>query len=726
MINKLLNGKSITFIAGLLLIVLPVFCLLYAQGTAVMRVNRIFSGVVDNGGQGDFNYSGGWFPADYDCIGCGMREELGIAVTGGSIITMARNWKNPKTGDIIPYAVIKPSDNLSLGEVTEPIENYIRYSYPQLKIDWTDYTLNDFGVVDHTKLVGTSDQTVTVTYRNDMGVEIKRTIFAWGQQYHDDYIVVDLVLTNASDDTLKDFWVALYNSWAYWDFAKGDNPDVDIYGNIGGYMLLDWCHYYGSRPGDSLRVWYLYQADHPTQDGDQMGLPVYTQDGRLLTCNMLYYTILHASKEPYENDAQDINDPLQPRATSAFSDFVMKFNWGDIKAREHMYKILTGEYWANSKQLIEDRIPGTFHRINNDEQGSPDFRCIEGFSIQSPWHKAWSGFGPYKNFAPGQKIHIVYATGIQGLRLKKEKWVGERWLNETLENPPELPNDETGYFPENFAFPEGASEMDKIKDRWISTVIDSIHKSCSRIKWNYEHNWQIPGSPPPPDSVITTGYGDGVEIKWSCFEAEAKEYFYGYRILKKIGRMDTVFYELAKFLPKDSLELGEVHAWKDTNILFGASYYYYVQTGYVVNESHPNYSYAYPETKGKILWSNRLWVPNLIPVKPPRPPQDDLNKIVIAPNPYNIKDPLLGGYGVSDEGYRLIMFFNLPPVCKIRIYSESGDLVKTIIHDSPSRTGMETWDMLNDNQQAISSGVYIVVFEKPNGEVSYQKLVVVR
>ena len=100
--------------------------------------------------------------------------------------------------------------------------------------------------------------------------------------------------------------------------------------------------------------------------------------------------------------------------------------------------------------------------------------------------------------------------------------------------------------------------------------------------------------------------------------------------------------------------------------------------------------------------------------------------IRIAPNPYNINDPLVRQKYVSSD-YRGIEFYNLPDVVTIRIYTENGDLIKKLNNDSPViKDGNLRWDMLTDNQQVISSGVYIAVFQKPNGEISYQKFIVIR
>ena len=135
---------------------------------------------------------------------------------------------------------------------------------------------------------------------------------------------------------------------------------------------------------------------------------------------------------------------------------------------------------------------------------------------------------------------------------------------------------------------------------------------------------------------------------------------------------------------------------------------------------------ADPTTRGKILYSSRLWIPNILSVKPPKLASENMSMIRIVPNPYNINDPLVRSLYASKDG-RQINFYNLPPVVTIRIYSENGDLVKTIEHNSPvEQDGSEFWDMLTDNQQVISSGVYIASFQKADGEKSFQKFIVIR
>jgi hypothetical protein len=66
----------------------------------------------------------------------------------------------------------------------------------------------------------------------------------------------------------------------------------------------------------------------------------------------------------------------------------------------------------------------------------------------------------------------------------------------------------------------------------------------------------------------------------------------------------------------------------------------------------------------------------------------------------------------------------LPAVCTIRIYTERGDLVKTIEHTDGS--GDELWDSTTSYRQVIVSGVYIAVFTTPDGKSAMRKFIVIR
>ena len=77
------------------------------QNSCVLKANRAWCGMYENGGDGQFNYPSTFFPADYNCMGPSF--ETGQAHTGSNIITAAKDWTDPN-GVAIPKAVIKPVD----------------------------------------------------------------------------------------------------------------------------------------------------------------------------------------------------------------------------------------------------------------------------------------------------------------------------------------------------------------------------------------------------------------------------------------------------------------------------------------------------------------------------------------------------------------------------------------------------------------------------------------
>jgi hypothetical protein len=703
----------------------------HADGKSVIiKVNRVVVGVYDHGDtwQQTPRYSAGWFPADYNCQGldCSYSPSFGPYRIG------ATNWYGPgeeggqvvwKVWPVATFTAYKSAyDENDI--VVQPMTNFVRWQLPDNYAKGINVQIaSHWGTPDASKMIGTSDQVVEVVTENMAGIQVHRKLFAWSQQYHDNYVVCDYTITNNSDSTITDVYLSMREVFHGIARAVGGNPAIP---SAQRPNQMPWGHYYGAKPGDSLRIYYEYSADDPELSGDQMGYPVYTQDGRLSASDIHFFAILHASKEPYTDPANDIDDPIQPTVTAHYNGERVSYTpapgelpgWQPGETGVN-YGVIAG--FAFKDQEIEGQYEGTHHRQNNDEQGNSDYTCLgNGFDKNHVWNARNASFGPYETIDVGESIHIVFISGFCGLGLKKAKEVGEKWLNGTIQDPPGIPNPRTGFFPENFAFPPDATEKDKIKDRWISTVIDSIHKTVSRAKWNFEHDWQVPMAPPPTNQAII-GSGAGVEITWSNPEAEALPNFDGYRIMRSVGYVDTVFFE--EVHRTDATDKQAEHYWADPSVLFGASYYYYVQAGVKVAENDPN---AYPSTRGKMLWSGRMWSTTNNPVESERL-CGVLDSIRIVPNPYNLKDPLWSKYGLENlDDPRRIMFFNLPEVCTIKIFTENLDLVKTIEHtEFPVSTGYEKWDMLTENQQAIASGVYIVVFQS-EGAVSYQKLLVAR
>ncbi|MBI2420110.1 MAG: T9SS type A sorting domain-containing protein, partial [Ignavibacteriales bacterium] len=96
----------------------------------------------------------------------------------------------------------------------------------------------------------------------------------------------------------------------------------------------------------------------------------------------------------------------------------------------------------------------------------------------------------------------------------------------------------------------------------------------------------------------------------------------------------------------------------------------------------------------------------------------NLANISVYPNPY---------YGIHklENGLnnQWVQFTNLPPTCTIRIYSLSGEPVRKIDRTDAGST-FQNWDLRNNGNQNIASGMYIVHVDIPGVGTKVLKLAV--
>ncbi|MDP2884788.1 MAG: hypothetical protein Q8P51_07200 [Ignavibacteria bacterium] len=93
--------------------------------------------------------------------------------------------------------------------------------------------------------------------------------------------------------------------------------------------------------------------------------------------------------------------------------------------------------------------------------------------------------------------------------------------------------------------------------------------------------------------------------------------------------------------------------------------------------------------------------------------QNDLDKVAVVPNPYvgaASWEPQTSSVG---RGERRVFFIHLPRECTIRIYTLSGHLVQTIMHNSTIDDGQEPWNLVSRDGMNIAYGVYVFQVEAP-------------
>jgi hypothetical protein len=141
---------------------------------------------------------------------------------------------------------------------------------------------------------------------------------------------------------------------------------------------------------------------------------------------------------------------------------------------------------------------------------------------------------------------------------------------------------------------------------------------------------------------------------------------------------------------------GSETEYTDADVVRGESYHYAVTA---VDDGTQNTDGVIPgQQLESSIYANRSQVA-AIPFLPGEPTSD---KVKVVPNPF-----IVGGGEFNFTGDdNQILFANLPPYCTLRIYTSTGDLIKTIEHSSGSAD--EIWDQVTESTQYVASGVYIL------------------
>ncbi len=122
---------------------------------------------------------------------------------------------------------------------------------------------------------------------------------------------------------------------------------------------------------------------------------------------------------------------------------------------------------------------------------------------------------------------------------------------------------------------------------------------------------------------------------------------------------------------------------------------------------------------------------------------ENSKKVGVYPNPYSTS----AAWDGNTSRTRKLNFYNLPNRCEIYIYTNSGDLVATLTHDSKKykgegigwtnnfgnleRTymsgGEHSWDLLSDSKTQLTSGIYLfTVKDLQSGEVQSGKFAIIK
>jgi hypothetical protein len=398
--------------------------------------------------------------------------------------------------------------------------------------------------------------------------------------------------------------------------------------------------------------------------------------GRLGNAQFIGTVTLHADRSA--TDTTD--DPSQPSTTLYVgSDDALNSNNDQfsIPKMQLEYALMSSGHMSprHADRVVPD---GNFNKQTNDPSVGSDGRSSSGGQSSA------DGYGPY-TLAPGQSMKIIMAEGASGLSRERCIAIGRQ-------------------------FKTGAITAIAKNDS-VLTGRDSLFQTFARAMANYNSGYNIPQPPLPPKDLSVTSSGDKVQLSWGVYDAGDPN-LRGFQVYRCVGRPDGLYTLVATLQPTD-------RGFSDVSVARGPANFYYV-----VSMGSPNVVNNGTTPLGAVLTSNRIFAQSFDPAYLKRQAGQSMDSIRIVPNPYSIASDvtrLRFGQNESDK----IAFFNIPGYCKIKVYTEVGELIKEIDHNDGS--GDAYWYSNTSSGQVIVSGIYIVVFENTQtGQRVIRKLAVIR
>jgi hypothetical protein len=568
------------------------------------------------------------------------------------------------------------------------------------------------------------DRIITNILNTSMGVTVKHRVYISSQQYHDNYWLHEYTFYNTGnidyDDeielpnqTIKDFYFGGIKRYA-------TSQEGALYARTQQAWGADnWVHHFGedydeyisgNSSADSLRGFYSWLGQGVSLAFNSVGAPHTRGNGRLAAPQFAGMAILHADKSP----SDEADDPQQPHIIgwhkgdgipsisgsvgelypiSGLNQTGARYLWEMLDGSGSAIYATQTEKMDKNHSIADQKQPQDME--NNDVGGAAG-----SFSV-----------GPY-NLAFGDSVKMIYMEGVNGISRELCEIVGANWLKK-YKNPNYAGDYSQLPFPPSVAGEAitPVNDYDYYKDSWVYTGKDSILRSMSRANRVVKNNLSLPSPPQPPPMFYVNSGGDRIMLSWTPSPSESEADFAGYAIFRSAGRPDTVYSKIAD-LPPGSTNFDDYTASR------GISYFYYISA---YNDGSKNPGITNP--KG-VLYSNRAYTQTLFPAYLQRAQGLDMANIRIVPNPFNINNrEQQFGSGIDKDK---IMFYNIPGKCIIRVYTERGDLVKTLEHTDGS--GDHAWNSVSSTRQIVVSGLYIAhievtedISDSDTGDLLYQK-----
>jgi hypothetical protein len=442
---------------------------------------------------------------------------------------------------------------------------------------------------------------------------------------------------------------------------------------------------------NNLVITYGWDGDHPdvqtflsggglfNDTGEPRWKPI--ADGNLVSTPYSGFTLLHCDNTPDDQSDRTVNNPFGSYVRINFTNYRGDAQWPGNRTTWN-YFITPGPQTTYEVSTFEDGTDLNPTTIEGDQPG-----------------QVWGGW----NLQKDDSVTIVHAIGSGSITREEARTFGMAWAN--WYDKGDVPE---AYY--NDRILGNVLATDEVKSQIVSRGKDSLRIALQRSQELWENNLDCPRPYPAPDLYVNSG-PYSVNLEWDDVESKyGTEYpelgqVLSYRIYRKKGNLmdeyptdsgKNLYWEMIADVPVSELVRNGIYfTYSDMGLTPGEDYHYAVTA---VSNIPAGIDGTGPFLESS-KWSNR----SIIAVQPFVPGKSILDSIVVVPNPYYVQGQLMN---FASDNNRL-MFANLPPFCKLRIYNVAGDLIHTISHQSGS--SVEFWDQITESNQYIASGVYVLV-----------------
>ncbi len=516
------------------------------------------------------------------------------------------------------------------------------------------------------------------------------------------------------EQTLEDLYIHFQRRHTYSGQIVGSEWGANVMNDIVGDGVNDY--------GMDFHSMYTWLGNSPGSPFDPLGYPVWEENwttdynpadttGRLNETAFIGMVHLHADASAGdETDDPGMmsmrgylgaDDPLTA-ANDAFSASQMQQEYNFMSEARGTPFMTPHHAYVVDPPKEGETPPENF--LSPD--GAPKLDDAGGMQA------AWS-YGPY-TLEHGESVHIMFAEGASGLSTQHAVEVGRQW------------KEAAGHVEENtdpsapITLNMNGTDVTMTKNEWWWTGQDSLFQMFERARAHYNAGLgSIPEPPRPPRTFTVTSGVDRITLEWTTYDdGPTRTGWELYRTRHRYqGAVEDDFqYELVEELPPDAT------SYEDSDVSRGINYFYYlVAVGEVVTD---DVTFETPQTVK--LRSSRYYSQTYDPAVLKRPPKS-LDRAQVVPNPFNLgAEQNLRWPDVQDK----LAFMDIPGYCRIQIYSEIGEHIRTIEHTDGS--GDETWDLQTYAGQLVVSGIYFAVIEEldqngnATGDQVIRKIIIIR